>query len=102
MNYSRADLFRLVADMPIEAVPTMCRVILWICPGMVEKGQPICGQHQIAILEGLDAIHNDPALKAELKRLIAAERQPPKPRDNVVSLFQHHRRRPSDPGSPAA
>ena len=87
MTYSRADLLRLAAEMPAEAVPTMCRVILWICPDLEGPGDPSYGRHQIAILDSLEAMRTDPGLREAIKRMAELEGRP-RP-DNVVSLFRH-------------
>jgi hypothetical protein len=90
MTPARQELLRLALEMPEGAVATACRVIRWMCPGMIRPGMPMLGQNKIALLEEMGAIVNDPALRAKFRAALAelkAGYVPAPVPENVVELF---------------
>jgi hypothetical protein len=91
MTPAREKLLRLALAMPEEGVPTICRMIAWICPGIDDPAKPAMIRDAAGLLDDLMRIE-DKALRdrwvAEIDRL----RNEPPPaivqRDNVVSLFR--------------
>jgi hypothetical protein len=86
----REKLVRLAMAMPEAAIPTICRSIGWICPGIDDPTKPAMVRQRAELLEELDSIIHDKALReqfaAGLERL-KAEHVPAPRRDNVVALF---------------
>jgi hypothetical protein len=86
----REKLLRLALAMPEAAIPTICRSIGWICPGIDDPTKPAMICQRAELIEAMDSIIHDKALReqfaAEVERL-KAEYVPGPKRDNVVSLF---------------
>jgi hypothetical protein len=86
----REKLLRLVLAMPEAAIPTICRSIGWICPGIDDPTKPMMVRPRAELLEALGGIIHDRALReqfsAEVDKL-KAEHVPSPRRDNVVELF---------------
>lgn len=86
----REKLLRLALAMPEAAIPTICRSIAWICPGIDDPKMPAMVRQRAELLEELDSIIHDPVLRkqfVEVVERLKAEHVPSPPRDNVVSLF---------------
>jgi len=79
------------AETELAQVPTICRMIAWICPGIDDPAKPAMIRDAAGLLDDLMR-NEDKALRdrwvAEIDRL----RNEPRPaivqRDNVVSLFR--------------
>jgi hypothetical protein len=86
----REKLLRLAMAMPEAAIPTICRSIGWICPGIDDPAKPAMVRQRAELLEAMDSIIHDKALReqfaAEVERL-KAEYVPGPERENVVHLF---------------
>jgi hypothetical protein len=86
---ARERLLRLALAMPEAGVPSICRIIAWICPGIDNPAKPAMIRDAAGLLDDLMGIQ-DKSLRdqwtAEVKRL-TAEHVPGPKRDNVVSLF---------------
>lgn len=99
MSPARQELIRLALEMPEQAIATTSKMIVWICPGMVDLSKPMLGQTQMAILENLSVIGRDPGLRAQLRSALTdmkAGRVPPLPAlpENVTELFPAGKVRP--------
>jgi hypothetical protein len=87
----REKLLRLALAMPEAAIPTICRSIGWICPGIDDPTKPAMVLARAELVEALDGIVHDPVLReqfrAGIERLKAEHVPAPNRRDNVVELF---------------
>jgi hypothetical protein len=85
----REKLLRLALAMPDAGVPSICRVIAWICPGIDDPAKPAMVRDAAGLLDDLMSIQDKALLDqwtAEVKRL-TAEHVPGPRHDNVVALF---------------
>jgi hypothetical protein len=85
----REKLLRLALAMPEAAIPTICRSIGWICPGIDDPAKPAMVRDAAGLLDDLMGIQDKALLDqwtAEVKGL-TAEYVPAPRRDNVVELF---------------
>ena len=86
----REKLLRLALAMPEAAIPTICRSIGWICPGIDDPKMPAMVRQRAELLEAMDGIIHDKALREQFAagvEQLKAEYVPGPRRDNVVLLF---------------